>query len=779
MFFKNYIYIVVVSFSFGFYSCKKPLEQKSSPPIVQENLIITPTIDPVLIETDNGVITKSALKKEIENFPEVDSSNTAFVVDEIIKRKLFLMEAHSMGLDTINDFADEVETYKKISLQEYFENPELIKALGEETYERYKYELNSSHIFVPLSWYASPEDTLKIYNDLLSLRDFALRKDNFSILAKEWSKDPKTNTKGGSLGWFTALHLIYPLEVAAYKTPLDSISLPVRTKAGYHIIKVNDKRPNSGYVKIQHIFKYLKADVSKETYEKTYSFLDSLKYRLEMGGDFNSFVDKYSDDFNSRENHGIYPVFGIGTREESTFEEAAFSLKKGEVSKPIRSVSGLHIIKLLERYKPDTKEAYLQKIKNKLNTDSRFEHLLNIRLKEIAKTFNLSVNEEILSQCLNYADEKILERKWIKNINDLERFVLFTIGDEKHFVGEYFDYILDRQSYEKWRPEETPQQVFRMLFEKLVNKKLIEYQEHDVVKKDPEIKYYFDIQKDNLLYSKFINTMIYEKSLNDTLGVRHFFERNPELFPTKENGTFSVMSFSDSTTYSKFKIQRTKEKPYQLNRGIKPIYFQKDDYLLGIESKRKIIGLISILKKNPGYIVEIGGHVDKSEDEKVSELRIKQIVDFLVENGLPLTRILEVNYKKSKVQDRFDWTKNQRVTFQFFSNYESDLVKVYNDKNPETIILKTYPISKDEFEKSTGLNWATQNGVLKNGIRIEEYSLKLKKNTRNFKDYKFDVVNKYQKYLEQELVTKLIKKYQANFDVNELNKIVEEVKNKK
>ncbi len=772
MLIRTYIYLSLVLVAFG--SCTKPIGSKPAmlPKPGLNDVVLEPTI--VLVGEDS--LTKSDLIAEFENLTDLDSSLNESLINQVIQKKLFLKEAIAMKMDTSDLFNEEVETYKRIEIQNFIEDKATLTRLAEDSYEKYQTEINASHIFIPLSWYASPEDTLKVYKELMELRKYAIKNDNFAILAKEWSKDSKTLDKGGNLGWFTAFHLIYPLEIAAYSTPIDSISLPIKTKSGYHLVKVNDKRKNSGYVKVQHIFKYLKSEINKDEYDKTYETLDSLKNLLQNGASFEELVNKYSDDFNSKDAQGQLPVFGIGTREESTFEEAAFSLEKGEVSKPVRSSSGLHLIKLIEKYQPDNKESYLKKIHPKLTTDSRAEYLQIKKFNDLKKKYQLIVNDEILAQCLNYADERILRREWKMSHNDLSNFVLFSTNQKKYFVSSFFSYLIEHQEFEKWRAEEKPVEIFKMFFEKFVNQQLTELDENNILKNNPNLERLFKFQKDNLLYSKFYNRMIIEKSLDDSTGQKKFFDSNPELFPSVEMGSLTVVSFADSLIYDKFKAARTKSKPYQLNRGIKPLYFEKDKYELGLEEKRKLTGLVSILKKNPGYLVEIGGHIDKNEYEQVAELRIQQIVDFLVENGLPLTRILEVNYKNSKVQDRFDWTKNQRVTFQFFSNLESDLIKVFTEKQPDAIRFKTYNIEKHEFEEKLKLKWESQTGIVAIDGRIEEFSLRIKKPSRSFSDYKYQVVDKYQEYLSNELTKNLAKKYKISVDNTELNKIIEEVK---
>ncbi len=769
---RNYIYIYSLIL-ISLFSCQKIIKTPPAQPAPQ---MVEVAKEPPVLIINQQEISKKDLREDIESLAELDSLNNEEIINEILKKKLLVLEAKSRGIDTTEIFKEEVETYNRLTLEKYLVDKKAVEKLQNEIFEYYKTEVNASHIFVPLSAYASPEDTLKIYKELLELRDFAKRKDNFATLAKEWSKDPKTNFKGGALGWFSTLHLIYPLEKVAHHTPKDSISLPIRTRMGYHLIKVNDKRPNSGYVKVQHIFKHLRPDVSKEQYEKTFSFLDSLKYISEKTGNFDDLVHRYSDDNNSKENNGILPVFGIGTREESTFEEAAFSLEVGQISKPLRSVSGLHILKLIEKYPQDDKNTYLKRVENKLTTDSRGEFLLEERIKSIKKRFNFTVNEELLEQVQNYVDDRVLTRNWKNPNNDLGGFVLFHIEDNRYFVKDFLSYIEDHQQYEKWGPEETPYTISRMLFEKYTTRLLLNYEERVAINNSPQLQLLFRQEKENLLMSKIINERVIQKSVNDTTGQKSFFKNNPDLFPPKETGEMISMSFDSEETRAKFYELKQKSKPYQLHRGIKPLYFEKNESELNIEAKRKLIGLVNIMRKNPGYIVEIGGHIDNNEEERISELRIKNTVDFLVTNGVPLTKILEVNFKNSKPAERFDWLKNQRVTFQFFSNYDSDLAKIFIEKNPNSILYLKYQVSKNEFEKKMGLKWTNQTGSVKNNGRIEEFNLKIKTTGANFKDYKYDVIEKYQIYLENELIKSLSRKFELNFDKEEFSKLLKEIK---
>jgi peptidyl-prolyl cis-trans isomerase SurA len=775
----RFIYIVV--FCFLCFSCKPPVTKKTA--VVSENApssaILVPVEEPKVLKIGKTSFSEPEIAMELRYNAEVDSQSTPTVIENLIHRKLLETEARALGYDKDEEFLEEVETYKKIVLQKHIKKDIYLEEVKKTLYEHYKFEINASHIFIPISNYAKPEDTLALYNQLLDIRKFALKNSNFSVLAKEWSKDSKSNEKGGNLGWFSAFGLIYPLEVVAFKTPIDSISLPVRTKFGYHLLKINEKRPNSGYVKVQHIIKYLKPGYDKATFDKNYSLMDSIGKLIKKGANFNEMVKKYSDDLNSKEKNGELPIFGIGTREESTFEEASFNLKIGEISKPVRSSTGIHIIKLINTYEPDSKEVFISKMADKFVTDSRGEYILNKSLKDISHRLGLKENLEIKEQASHYIDKRILTKNW-KNIDgDINKFVLFTVNQKHFLVKDFFDFLEERQKYEKWKPSESDLEVFNLIYEKYLNHCLLAEEENSISVENSELEHLLKFQKSDLLISKLLNDLVINKALEDTLAQRMFFENNKVLFPVLAKAKVTSFLFKDKDTYTKFDLARRKPKPFQLNRGIKPLYFSKNEYVLSNEVKGKLTGLILILKKNQRFIVEVGGHIDPSEEFDISELRIREIVKYLVENGLPLTRISEIDYKSNKPQDRFDWSKNQRVSFQFFSDSEFDLIKSFNEKMAGSIIFSQTDYLKENFEKKYNSPWKSGVYKFERNEKIEDIVLEIYKENSSFKNNKSEVINRFQKHLEEELLKKLYTKYNVTIDSAAVEKTIEELKKNK
>ncbi len=167
--------------------------------------------------------------------------------------KLKVLAAQAEGRDTTEAFREEIDTYRKQLAQTYLTDKPLIESLAAEAYQRMQQEVNASHLLVAVSEDAAPADTLAAYQRVQALRQRAVAGEDFAKLARENSTDRSTAQMGGNLGYFTAFSVVYPLETAAYKTPVGGISQPVRTRYGYDLLKINDRRPSRGLVRVAHI----------------------------------------------------------------------------------------------------------------------------------------------------------------------------------------------------------------------------------------------------------------------------------------------------------------------------------------------------------------------------------------------------------------------------------------------------------------------------------------------------------------------------------------------
>ena len=102
-------------------------------------------------------------------------------------------------------------------------------------YDQAKYELNARHILVE-----TEEEAKAIIEELKNGADFAQ-------VAKEKSVDTTSGAEGGELGWFTVGMMVPEFSDAAYALELKTVSEPVKSDYGYHIIEVKEKREVKDY----------------------------------------------------------------------------------------------------------------------------------------------------------------------------------------------------------------------------------------------------------------------------------------------------------------------------------------------------------------------------------------------------------------------------------------------------------------------------------------------------------------------------------------------------
>ena len=175
-----------------------------------------------------------------------DSTITKLYLDEymdlFINFRLKVNEAKSLKYDTNQAFLNELEMYRNQLSKPYLSDNQFDENLIKEAYERMNQDVSASHILFSIPEKGLPADTLKIYKKAISVRDKIVNGMDFSQAAKQYSDDRSAVNNGGELGYFTVFMMVYAFESAVYNSEIGTISKPIRTKYGYHLIKINDNR---------------------------------------------------------------------------------------------------------------------------------------------------------------------------------------------------------------------------------------------------------------------------------------------------------------------------------------------------------------------------------------------------------------------------------------------------------------------------------------------------------------------------------------------------------
>ena len=745
--------------------------------IVKKDTVIVPKEPVALAFGSNEVLTKD-FQKQFEARKEIDSLTSNQVVEQIVLENQLVLEAKNLGYDKDEDYKNELLSHRDVLSQTYFLDTALVTSLTKEAYRWLQNEVKIAHIMLPVSDWASVSDTAKVYNVAYELRNRALAGEDFGMLAAKYSVDEKTKNKNGELDWFTALQLHYPLEKAAFTLPVGGISTPIRAKGAYHIIKVLDKRPNSGKVQVAHILKLTPPSFSENQKNAAKKLIDSLYVLLQSGGNFEMLCNKYSDDINNKDDGGVLPEFGIGSKFEQSFENVAFGLKEGEISQPFQSSVGWHIMKLIKKKPLESYAELKKKLYDKVMTDSRGEYLKQQALNKIKSKLNFTENGGLVEAALAKVDSSVYVGRWNYILNDeINDKVLFSLANKKSTAREFFEHVYDAQK--SARKEKLPLRDWAMKsYSSFQDSTIRAYVFDNIEKIDTDFGSTLSQIGNEMLVSRLMNYRVYEASL-DTVAQRGFFEKNRAKYVLQERANALIFKAKEEKNIKALDEILAKGTPYQLKRGILPINFAKFAKELTIEDKKRLLGLIAILAKNPDYIVEIGGHSDINENENVSAERMKEVVNFLTSNGLPLNRLIEFDYKNTKPADKFDWTKNQRVSFQFFSNSPKDIAKIFNSKEANALEVEEGNFEKGKNPVLSGVNWLQGSY----NVKRNDYFYKIIINKiesprlKTIKEARGEVIRDYQAYLLEDLKRQMNNKYPVKLNNTEIEKVKNEIKN--
>ncbi|HLT53554.1 MAG TPA: peptidylprolyl isomerase, partial [Flavobacteriaceae bacterium] len=331
-------------------------------------------------------------------------------VDEYLKLfinyKLKLKEAYALELDKKPSYSRELNNYKKQLAKNFLTDTKVTDDLIQEAYERTVNEVNASHILVRLQETATPEDTLKAYNEILKLRERAI-KEGFENVQKEVHNGQ--TLFGEDLGYFSAFKMVYDFETAAYNTAVGDVSQPFRTRFGYHIVKVHDKRKSRGEVTVAHIMVVNQKDGAEV--EDAEERIQDIYQKLQQGEDFEALAKQFSDDKSSASAGGKLQPFSGGQLTSPEFESEAFGLKEiGDVTKPFETNFGWHIVKLYEKKPVPDFEALKPELEVKVKRDSRSQ-LINTSLINTLKT-RYKVEQPDLSYFESILDDSYFSRNW-------------------------------------------------------------------------------------------------------------------------------------------------------------------------------------------------------------------------------------------------------------------------------------------------------------------------------------------------------------------------------
>ncbi|MGB1041769.1 MAG: peptidylprolyl isomerase [Tenacibaculum sp.] len=451
---------------------------------------------------------KQVYEKNIAIIEEDEARDIDAYLDLYIDYKLKIQEAYKLKLDTLKSYKRELAGYKNQLVAPYLQDEEYLNKLVKEAYERSKVDVKASHILIKLPGKGIAVDTSFVLKKINDARASILAGASFETLAKEISDDPSAKVNGGDLGYFTAFKMVYPFEAAAYNTKVNEVSKPFKTRFGYHILKVTDKRTSKGEYEVAHI---LVRD-SQEAKTK----IDSVYLKLNSGMSFDTAARTFSEDRGTAILGGKLPKFGTGAMVES-FENQVRSLTKiGAYTKPFKTKFGWHIVKLLKNYPIQSFKEVEQELIKKVKKSNRAALSKKAVLDKLKKEYTVIENKAAYSIFIETADLHQLKKE---KLNE----VLFTIQDKKIQQKTFLEYIGHKHH-----------QPINDLYAQFKDIQIVEYFKEDLIHREPAYKALLLEYKEGLLLFDLMQQKIWSKSSKDDKRLKEFFSKNNSNYKGKK-----------------------------------------------------------------------------------------------------------------------------------------------------------------------------------------------------------------------------------------------------
>lgn len=641
--------------------------------------------DPILLNIAGENITKSEFirvyqKNNLKDQP-IDKKALDEYLDLYINFKLKVKEAMESGLDTGLAFKTELNGYRNQLAQPYLVDKDVTEELINEAYNHMQYDVRASHILIKLDKNALPADTLAAYNKIFSLRKKILAGEAFEKVAAEASDDPSAKdvpaTKerpaykgnGGDLGYFSAFDMIYSFEDGAYKTKVGEISMPIRSDYGYHIIKVTDKKKAMGKVQIAHILISLPQNPAEADLKNAQTKLEEIKTKLKNGSSFEDLVKEYSDDKGSASKGGVLPEFGVNRMIPEFIVAIAKLEKPGDISEPVQSRYGWHILKLIDKKSIKSLDELRSDIKQKVSKDERSNKSKESFLTKLKAEYKFTENQKTVKDFYKVVTDSVFNSTWKAEEAKMLTAKMFSIGEKTYTQTDFAGFLAVKQ-----------ERIATQSIESYVNNRYKEWQEYLLFRyadskledKYQDFRILMQEYHDGILLFDLTDRNVWSKAIKDTVGLKDFYQINATNYMWGERLDATIFTFKNGKVTEK-----------DARKFVEKI--NKKKYIYDFE---KIEGLITKLTKDSAVVEYKYDKFSKGDNKFVDQITWQEGISNTITDGNNLIIVL-VNKKLVPEQKTLSEAKGI-VTADYQNYLEKEWLKSLRQKYPYTVNKEVY-----------------------------------------------------------------------------------------
>jgi peptidyl-prolyl cis-trans isomerase SurA len=478
---------------------------------------------------------------------KADMSSTA--LNEYVKLysrfKMKVAEARLEKIDTLPNIASEFGQYKKQLATSFLTDRDVLTTLSKEAYERLKKDVNVAHIMISVPQQVGTDST-PYFNKVDSVYKALVKGADFAQTAKAISDDKVSGAKGGDMGYFTALQVPYAFENVTYSTAVGKYSKPFRTAYGYHIVKKLTERPAKGQIQVAQILVAAKKSQGEEGKQAARAKIDSIYNQLKNGASWNELVKAHSEDKYTANSDGEMVPFTIAEMAPE-FEQAAFALnKEGEISKPIVTDFGYHIIKFLKKMPQRSFEEMKGEIGRTAEKQGRVESAKVAFLEKIKVKNKFTQNDKALTAFINAIPDSAVANGQVTMPTKFKIPLSENLFTLKNTAFTQDDLVANIMQTARGKLYGTKDYAIRNAYKSFVEKALLDYEENNLYTENKEYANLLDEYKDGIMIFELTNKNVWGKASSDSVGLEKYFNKYKAKYMWAPSFEGTIVRISDA-----------------------------------------------------------------------------------------------------------------------------------------------------------------------------------------------------------------------------------------
>jgi peptidyl-prolyl cis-trans isomerase SurA len=599
----------------------------SNAQITDDDTLLTIASTPVSANEFVRVYNKNLNLVQDDSQKEIDSYLELF-----INYKLKLTEAKALRYDKDPVYLKEFQSYKNQLTQSYLTDKNVTDDLVREAYDRTTNEVKAQHILILLDEVET--DTLAVYSKVEAYRKRLVNED-FESLKKELHNGKNVFVE--DLGYFSAFKMVYNFESAAYATEVGAVSQPFRTRFGFHVVKILEKRKSRGQVSVAHI---MIANTQKDSTLVAKDRIQELHRLLLQGDDFGELAKQFSDDKSSSNRGGELSPFKSGQINSEIFETTAFELSPSNpISKPIQTQFGWHILKYINKTPVKSFEELQPELENQVGKDSRSQLVKAKMLEQLLVEYQIeNPNSNLMNVELNLT-YITSEKAWGFSKDFDNNLPFLTIKNKTYTYQDFLNFINTNQKSNK--KQWTTAVVVKKQYASFLEQSVIQYKKDNLESENEEFAHILNEYREGLLLFELMQDKIWEGAKNDSIGLQEFYNANKQNYVWPERIEGSVARSTNAKYIKKVRKYWQKNSSNEaideaINKDQQNVIFSNGELELGqaplpksfnVRTKSPISEVIK--ENNSFYVVNVKEFKPKSQ-KTFEEAKGQLIADYQI-----------------------------------------------------------------------------------------------------------------------------------------------------